>query len=229
MIDWHSHILPCVDDGSRNVEESIKLLNLLAEQGVKTVVATPHFIADNESATSFINRRNTAFNKLKDFKMQNNLNIVLGAEVQYYPGISRFAELKKLCIENTNLLLLEMPISIWTEYTVKELIEIANTKNITLILAHIERPFKLQPIKNIKRLIQEGILMQSNATFFVEARTKRKALSLLKNGYIHFLGSDCHNLHSRPPVIGRAMENIKNKLGEDFICQMNEYGNSILI
>ena len=66
MIDWHSHILPAVDDGSRNAEESIKLLELLAEQGVKTVVATPHFIADNESVEDFLRRRSSSFNELKN-------------------------------------------------------------------------------------------------------------------------------------------------------------------
>ena len=56
--DWHSHILPNVDDGSRDVAESLKLLEMLAEQGVGKVIATPHFIADNESVSAFIKRRN---------------------------------------------------------------------------------------------------------------------------------------------------------------------------
>ena len=57
MIDWHSHILPGVDDGSRNVEESISILGMLNLQGVKTVIATPHFLANDESLESFLIRR----------------------------------------------------------------------------------------------------------------------------------------------------------------------------
>lgn len=228
MIDWHSHILPRVDDGSRDVEESKGLLELLAEQGVTTVVATPHFIADNESVFRFIERRNAAYDELKNSGTPKNLKIFLGAEVKYYSGISRLEELRRLCIEKTGLLLLEMPIASWTEYTVKELVEIATTKNIVLILAHIERALKLQSSKTMQRLINAGVLMQANADFFTNARTKRKALKLLKNGGIQLLGSDCHSLDERPPEIGNAYEIIRRKFGEDFISSFNKYGNSVL-
>ena len=111
LIDWHSHILPNIDDGSRDVGESVKLLEILAEQGIDTVIATPHFIANNLSVSEFIEERNGAYNKLMA-EMPNGLpKIVLGAEVEYYLGISRLAELKSLCVEKSRLLLLEMPIS----------------------------------------------------------------------------------------------------------------------
>lgn len=229
MIDWHSHILPKVDDGSRDVEESKGLLELLAEQGVTTVVATPHFIADNESVSKFIERRNAAYENLKNIEVVDKPKIFLGAEVEYYSGISRLQELRHLCIEKTGLLLLEMPIATWTEYTVKELIEIATTKNVVLILAHIERALKLQSPKTMQRLIQAGILMQVNASFFTDVRTKRKALRLLKKGDIQLVGSDCHSLDERPPEIGKAYEIIRRKFGEDFVNHFNEYGNSVLV
>lgn len=229
MIDWHSHILPRVDDGSRSLEESEGLLEKLAEQGVTTVVATPHFIADNESVAGFIERRNSAYDKLKKSGAHANLEIRLGAEVKYYSGISRLAELRSLCTEKTRLLLLEMPIASWTEYTVKELIEIATTKNIVLILAHVERMLKLQSKKTMQRLIEAGVLMQVNASFFTDSRTKRKALKLLKKGDIHLVGSDCHSLKKRPPEIGAAYEIINRKFGEDFISSLNEYGKSLLV
>ena len=54
MIDWHSHVLPALDDGSRSVDESLALLRMLSEQGVDTVIATPHFYADRESLSSFL-------------------------------------------------------------------------------------------------------------------------------------------------------------------------------
>lgn len=229
MIDWHSHILPKVDDGSRDIEESKRLLELLAEQGVTTVVATPHFIADNESVPNFIERRNAAYNKLKDYEITSKVKILLGAEVMYYSGISRLEELRSLCIENTRLLLLEMPIATWTEYTVKELIETATTKNIVLILAHVERALKLQSKNTMHRLMGAGVLMQVNASFFTDARTRRKALKLLKKGNIQLVGSDCHNTSERPPEIGKAYEIINRKFGEDFVSSLNEYGKSVLV
>ena len=229
MIDWHSHILPKMDDGSRDLEESKGLLEQLAEQGVTTVVATPHFIADNESVARFIERRNAAYDKLKKSLDVGNIEILQGAEVEYYSGISRLSELHSLCIEKTRLLLLEMPIAPWTEYTVKELVEIATAKNIVLILAHIERALKLQTSKTMQRLMGAGVLMQANASFFTDPRTKRKALKLLKKGEIQLIGSDCHSLKQRPPEIGKAYDIINRKFGEDFISSLNEYGKSVLV
>ena len=227
--DWHSHILPNVDDGSRDVAESLRLLEMLAEQGVGKVIATPHFIADNESVSAFIKRRNDSYNRLKEVANKGMPEIVLGAEGAYYSGISRLSNLKELCIDRTGLLLLEMPFSVWKEYTLKEVVEIATAKNIVVILAHIERYLKLQPYKTLEQIMEIGVLMQVNASYFAELRTRRKALSLLKKGGIQFLGSDCHNLTSRAPKLGTAYEVIKNKFGEDFVWQMNEYGNSLLV
>lgn len=227
-IDWHSHILPDIDDGSKNVDESLKLLASLAEQGVDTVVATPHFIANKESVADFIKRRKNSYDSLINGAYKGMPNIVLGAEVEYYSGISRLENLKDLCIENTNILLLEMPISPWKEITINELVGIATTKNITLVLAHIERMIKLQSRAILERLMQNGILMQVNASFFAELRTRRKAVSLLKNGGVQLLGSDCHNISSRPPKIGKAFEVIRKSLGEEFLNQMNEHGDLVL-
>ncbi len=228
IIDWHSHILPQIDDGSRNLDESIKLLEMLAGQGVERVIATPHFIADKESVPNFVKRRNLAFEKLNQVVGDGMPEVYLGAEVEYYSGISRLADLKSLCIENTNLLLLEMPISPWRETTVNELVNMATTKNVKLILAHIERMLKFQSSDTIEELVQSGILMQVNASFFTELRTRRKALSLLKRGDIQLIGSDCHNLSSRAPKMDKALDIIKKSLGEEFFNQVIEYGTSVL-
>ena len=88
-IDWHSHILPGIDDGSRNVEESISLLNSQMAQGVKVAIATPHFYANDESVESFVDKRSKAFELLKAEVPETSLEIRLGAEVKYYEGISR--------------------------------------------------------------------------------------------------------------------------------------------
>ena len=100
--------------------------------------------------------------------------------------------------------------------------------SIKIVLAHIERYLNLQTQNTWNRILECGILMQANASFFTSLSSKRKALTLLREGNIHFIGSDCHNLTSRPPQIGKAFEIIQKKLGEDYIRQMNEYGYSLL-
>jgi protein-tyrosine phosphatase len=229
MIDWHNHVLPNMDDGSHSVAESIAMLRAQVSQGVTTVIATPHFYANDESVTSFLERRSRSMETLREQCADDGLpSLRLGAEVRYYPGISRMEGISSLCIEGSNLLLLEMPMSRWTKSMVRELIEMSGRGGICLVLAHIDRYFSLQSREVWSSLLDNGILMQTNASFFSAFTTRRKALSLLKEGYVHLLGSDCHNMTSRPPQMERALDIIQKRLGVDYLCQMNEYGYSLL-
>lgn len=228
MIDWHSHILPAVDDGSRDTAESISLLNMQVSQGISTVIATPHFYANDETVASFLERRKQALELLKSELPEGAPEIRLGAEVKYYQGISRMEDLKELRIEGSKLLLLEMPMSHWTEYMVRELIELSGKSSIKIVLAHVERYFHLQKQAVWDRLFENGILAQVNASFFHSFATKRKAIALLQEGSIQLIGSDCHGVTSRPPQIDKAFEVIRKKLGDEYLNQMNEYGYSLL-
>lgn len=228
MVDFHTHILPSIDDGSRSVEESIELMQMLRDQGVQTVLATPHFFADRESVDDFLLMRKAAYDELCAELPQGMPRILLGAEVKYYSGISHMDGLKKLCIGSSRLLLLEMPMSKWTEYTIKELIDLSSSRGITLVLAHIERYMDFQDSGTLSRLLESGILMQANATFFTSFRTRRRALSMLRKGAIHFLGSDCHRVLTRPPYIGDAVSAIEKKKGRDFVALMTEYAGNML-
>ena len=227
MVDAHSHILPCVDDGSSSVEESKQLLSLLSSQGVRSVVATPHFIADDQSVEEFIEKRSLAYNALKEVLNAEIPEIFLGAEVKYYEGISRMENLKELCLENTNILLVEMPIGRWSEYAVKELVSLS-CSGYRVLLAHIERYIADQRGDTFDTLLENDILTQVNASFFINILTRPKAIKLLKNGYIHLLGSDCHNLTTRPPRIGEAARIINHKMGEEFLYSMIDYSNALL-
>lgn len=228
MIDWHSHILPGMDDGSKDVAESISMLEMQASQGVKTVIATPHFYANDETVTSFLERRRNAYEALKEQLPEQAPDIRLGAEVRYYQGISRLEGLAELRIQGSKLLLLEMPMGAWTETMVRELIELSGKNRVRIVLAHVERYMKLQKQSVWDRLLESGIMMQVNGSFVTSLTSKRKAISLLEQGVVQFLGSDCHNLTTRPPVLGKAFEVIQKKLGDDYLNQMKEYGYFLL-
>lgn len=229
MIDWHSHILPGMDDGSKDVEESIYLLKMLAEQGVDTVIATPHFYANDASVDSFLLRRTVSYRKLQERLADYLPKVFLGAEVSYYQGIGRLSDLMRLKIENTQLLLLEMPMSKWTEYTVNELLELACLGKMKIVLAHIERYLPYQSADVMDRLFDSDLLMQVNATFFTRLGSRRKALRMLGDGKIQFVGSDTHDTKTRPPFIGKAADVIQKEFGDSFIEQMNGYGYSMLV
>lgn len=228
MIDWHTHILPNLDDGSKSIDESIAMLEMLKNQGVDIVAATPHFIANKRSVTSFIQRRQSAYEKLCGVLPEGSPKIILGAEVEYYSGISRMEDLKLLRFENSKVLLLEMPMAKWSDYTVRELIEISSSRDFKLLIAHIDRYMSYQSPKVLEKLCGNGVLMQANASFFNDFLKKHKALKLLNEGFIHAIGSDCHNITSRPPKIGSAFETIQRKFGEQYLSSMNDFGKSLL-
>lgn len=219
MIDLHCHVLPAMDDGCQTVEESLAVLAQLQAQQVDMVVATPHFHASQESVAQFLARRQEAYAKLQEHLTDDRPKIQLGAEVRYYSGIRRLEGLRDLRIQGSPLLLLEMPLGRWTEYTLREVVELADTCGGQLVLAHIERYLKDQPKRTWQRLRDAGILMQVNAPLFADGRTRRLAFKLLKNHSIHFLGSDSHNLTDRAPRIGEAQAVIVKKMGGDFANQ----------
>lgn len=228
MIDWHSHILPAMDDGSRNVDESLSMLQSLKAQGIGLVVATPHFYANSESVEEFLSRRKAAYDRLSARAEADLPHVVCGAEVKYYSGISRMEGLERLAIEHTRTLLLEMPFSKWTDHTIREVVEMANVHRLTIVMAHVERYLSMQRRGILEHLCENGFLIQVNASFFQKFGCRQKALRLLANGQIHCIGSDCHNMTTRPPCSGIAYERIQRKFGEDFISRMNHFGYQIL-
>ncbi|MDD6478894.1 MAG: hypothetical protein PUF48_03645 [Oscillospiraceae bacterium] len=229
ITDFHSHILPLVDDGSKSIEESLEMLRMLACQSVKRVVATPHFYANDETVDEFLARREEAYQKLISAMDFEAPGIVLGAEVKFYNGISRLKGLDKLLIQNSNLLLLEMPMLAWSEYTVNELISIASSGNRTIVLAHVDRYLHLQKKGLISKLSANGILMQMNSEFLLSFFSKRKALSLIKNSFVQFIGSDCHSTTNRPPNIEKGLDVISKHLGKAFVEELVNFGNEMFL
>lgn len=227
MVDFHSHILPSMDDGSRSVEETISLLHMLFSQGIHRVAATPHFFPQRESISDFLLRRDQSFLQLSQMLSKNKFpKIHLGAEISYYEGISKLNDLPSLCLTESELLLVEMPVSKWSQYAVHEIMELACLPRTQVVLAHVERYRSFQKDEVWQQLLANDILMQVNASYFLRFLTKRKGLAQLQKNEIHFLGSDCHDLKVRPPQIGAAYEYIGEKLGRKFLSSWDDFVNS---
>lgn len=226
VIDFHTHILPNIDDGSRSVSESNAMLDALAQQSVKTVIATPHFYANDQSVGEFLDNRNRSYEALKNECVYSQ-NIVLGAEVRYYDGISHLADLKKLRIEGTRFLLLEMPFSKWTNYEINEIIDIASRGKVTLVLAHIDRYLPMLNNNLLIKLLSHGVLFQVNASSFNSLFGSLKIIKLLKHNLVHFIGSDCHNTTDRSPNISVAAKMINKKLGSGAFEEFIDYSNDL--
>lgn len=199
MIDLHTHILPEIDDGSRSVLESVSLLEEERRQGVDTVFLTPHFYAEENDPVSFLRKRYRAWRKLEPYLSPQLPAVRLGAEVQYFEGIHAVEDIRHLRLVGTNYLLLEMPFSRWTDRMLADVITLGERYELCVILAHIERYLAKQRPEIWKNLRANGVLMQSNVSFFTGKKTKKQALAMLERNEIHFLGSDCHNMGNRRP------------------------------
>lgn len=207
MFDVHCHILPGIDDGSKNVEMSLEMLEREVQQGIEGVVFTPHFYADQNFPEKFIMKRDKAL-----FELQEGLNqlpkipkYVTGAEVHYFRGMSRVNGIESLCIGNSDYILIEMPFRDWQPVFVEEIEEMSTVLGLRVIIAHIERYFD-QRKRLVSRLLDNpNLLIQCNAEFFIDKKTSSKAIKLLKSGRIDLLGSDCHNLETRRPNLAEAV------------------------
>ena len=213
---------------------SLGMIDTLYRQKVDTICATPHFYVTQRTPEHFLERRQEAYELLIPVLPKNSPRILLGAEVLYFPGVSKMEALPDLCLEGTDVLLLEMPFSEWQEYWIREVCDLALARKCTIVLAHIERYYNQQPKKVWDKLLELGVLMQVNADFFLQPdsifrfRNGSKALKLLKEGRIHLLGTDAHNLSSRPPIIAEAREVIQKELGKKALKRIDELGEELI-
>ncbi len=214
LLDIHSHILPCVDDGARSLEEALKILEMLKEQGVTDVVATPHFYPHIQSAEDFLKSRAEAYSELNNAIKDKNLPCVhIGCEMFYYDDMGKIGDIKPFVIADSKYILLELSMTTVTKRVIDTVSNLCEMGYIPII-AHIERYFGFRGIKGILRLIeQKKCLAQVNASSIV-MKNNRKLYRLIKNGYIYIIGSDAHSVKGRPPVIREALEFIAKKCGE---------------
>ena len=202
MIDFHTHILPCIDDGSQSLHESFSLIREEGRQGVDAVVMTPHFYANENDPSTFLKKRNKAWKQLAPYLWPELPKVYLGAEVQYFEGICSVEDIRHLRILGTEYLLVEMPFTRWSDRMLDDVLELNERDGMQVVLAHIERYMAFNPDKTWPMLREHGILMQSNVSFFENWKTRRRAISMLERGEINLLGSDCHNKKTRRPNWG---------------------------
>lgn len=206
IIDFHSHILPGVDDGPETLGESLNILRESLLQGIDAVVSTSHFYADEEYPEEFLKRRNWAASKLEEamlFSTEVYPKVILGAEVLYFPGISDADGIELLRIENSRCILIEPPMVPWSEDMLDEIQYMGENLKLQPIIAHVDRYMTmLKDDTLIDRVLQRKLVVQVNGTYFLNPKTQKAAFANLKAGKIQLIGSDCHNLDSRPQNLG---------------------------
>jgi protein-tyrosine phosphatase len=218
MIDLHVHILPELDDGPETVAEAIALAKAAFEDGTKTLVATPHIL------NHFDERRNQRFLEVYSSLKRRleselpNLELLLGSEIYFRPGLYGLAHLEAATINNTGrYMLVEFPFAGLPEGFEKELAALKQT-GVIPIIAHPERTIPLfKKPSLINRILDAGALLQINAgslTGVFGRSIKKMAYNLLKERIGHLIATDGHGVNRRMPSLKAAYFAAAEVMGE---------------
>ena len=197
--DYHSHILPGLDDGAGDITESILMLRELYRQGVQRVYATPHFYADRESPEEFIRRREAAYTRIAPFLLQEDVpSLSLGAEIMACPQLIGM-QLDCLCFSDLPVMLFEFPVQRAEKWFCPPVDRIASAYNATPLLAHIDRYNWLSQNLLNDFLSLGDVCFQVNCAGLYDKKTQKNLVYLLEHDAMIVLGSDAHNLSDRKP------------------------------
>lgn len=236
MTDLHSHVLQQMDDGASNIQESICLLNQYQEQNIQNISLTSHYDCEIESVENFLKRRNESYVELKNISDQiDGFCLKLGAEIKFSPDLLK-KDLKALCLEGTNVLLIELPTYHRPQFLEEVLNEIRN-QNFIIVIAHIERySYIIENPPMLLRWNNNGIYTQINASTVLR-RSKNFSLihKLIKWGYVQVVASDTHSVVHRPVRLKDAFELIEKYDGKICAARLQEnadqlfWGNPIFV
>ena len=212
MIDFHSHIIPEIDDGSRSIEETMLLLEEAQKAGFTKIISTSHYLEDHYEFNESSRKQFLDMLKIGASNLKLDLELYLGSEIYTsYDIVDLLKEHKASTINGTNYVLIELPMQS----------ELPNLKNVIYellgngyipIIAHPERYSYVKEDPNwLLEYIKLGVLFQANYGSIIGMYGKEAQKTvrlLLKNDMIHFLGSDVH----RPKTIYSKMPEIKQEL-----------------
>jgi len=225
IVDFHAHLLPGLDDGALDWEESLQLARMAVAEGITHLVLTPHYLEHSYAAP-----RELVLEMAEEFSRRvKKAGILLesfpGMEVHITPELPRLLQEGRLLTfhDAGEFLLVELPFLDWPPFT-EEILFRLRLNGITPILAHPERnrlvaenPELIQP------LLQQGCLVQMNTGSITGAyggRVRRTAEALLQLGAVHMLGTDAHSAHHRPPEMLQALERILYLVGPEAAGQI---------
>ena len=211
MLDIHSHILPAVDDGAKNTQETALLLEQMKNQGVTTVVATPHFYPLGSVLDDFLELRATAAKEISELCREKGINLILGAEVLYFGGIGKVENMRSLTVGGSDYLLLELlGLKRIDDKVIADIEALKRELKITPVIAHVERYSRYRGYKKLFPLFENGTAVcQINAAFFNSKHETRAVKKLLGSGLVSLLGSDCHSSVNRPVRFDKGIDALR--------------------
>jgi len=234
MIDFHNHIIPNLDDGSKSVEMSLSMLKEAQAQGITDVINTVHYqhpklYAKNTSYDFVINE----VKKMEEIANSNNINIKIHAasEVFFQFNLTEIINNPITTFGNSKYMLIEFNTLSFPKDYENELFKL-QIKGITPIIAHPERyrPVHLS-IELVKKWIDRGFIIQIDCASILGGfgkPTQTTAIKLLENGLCHLVGSDAHNNKKRNFLLKDTHEKVSDIIGEEAKMIFKENATNIL-
>lgn len=219
MIDMHSHILPGIDDGSQDIEESIKMIKEAKNVGFTAIISTSHYIEESYNFSK--HEREELIKNVNEALEAENIDIKIynGAEAYISTNLNELIKKEELpTINESKYLLMELPMHSEILY-LDNIIYDLKTNGITPIIAHPERYSYVQ--KNpemLQDLINKGVLFQANYGSIIGRYGKdaeRIVKKLLKNNMIHFLGTDTHRSESVYTQMDKILKKLEKLIGKE--------------
>lgn len=213
MIDIHTHILPSVDDGSKDLETSIKLIEIEISQGVSDIVLTPHIQSRVTRATKA--EQIIKFEMLKNEVQKKGLdiNLYLSGEIHYRSHID--TNYDDYAFGKYKYILMEFPTRI--ETPIEEICFDLMHMGYQVIVAHVER-YQYLTLEDIKAIRATGALIQTNASSILnldKSVDKKTIKMMIKHDLIDVIATDTHNIEKRPPNLYQARKVLKKYYNEE--------------
>ena len=231
-VDFHTHILPGIDDGSQSESQSYRMLKMEKSNGVAIVVATPHFYPDGPTPTEFVRIRSASYEKLMAYAKTSEEELPLikqGAEVLLCTETADLEDLRALAIEGTDYILIEMPYDNWQAWVYEAIERIQVKHQLIPIIAHVERyvPMHTDTDQIYNLLAMPNVLGQMNTRSIMNKATRRLCHKMLECGMVHVIGSDAHRGQHLVEVKA-AYEDIEKKHGIELVQTLDQQARAII-
>jgi protein-tyrosine phosphatase len=256
MIDLHSHILPNLDDGPRTIEDSIQMCRISYQDGIRTIVATPHILPgiyknDRSTILTKLQQLNNALMKFgvqsSEFVVKNSdsmtpqlndpmtgFKLLPGADVHFTSDILQRYEKEEIVTVNDQgrYLMVEFAFQ-GIPYQAEEVLFQLLAKGIIPIISHPERNMEIgQRPKRYYEMIRMGCLGQATAMSLTGGfgpGVKRIAEKLLSKRLIHIIASDAHSTDGRPPILSAGVKAAEKIVGKEEARKMvTEYPEAVI-
>lgn len=226
MTDFHTHILPGMDDGAATPKEALAILKSLYRAGFTDVVLTPHYYSNREPLEAFVQRRRECTVALCAAARGEVVpRLYTGAEVYLTSLLFNNDDLTPLTVSGKGrFMLVELP---WDEKlspaTLADLERLVYGVGITPVLAHIERYPHIIKGKSLPALLELGCRLQTNLQAFTVPAYRRRLKRLADNEQIDALGTDVHRAAGFEDLLLAALAAVKDCLGEGFLKGIGKY------